>query len=1553
MSEFATTWLGLFADWSMRWGVLIAGLIVLFAVRPPRSVAVRLWLGRLVLAGGLAMPLFPHWWSIAWPRAERASVAAPPPPTLPAAGELPFPERPAEQPPPFVPPFAARAVEGDGGIEPLPPGVPRPAPAVIEAPIAESKNQEPRPAESFAVEWPVVLVCGWLVGCGYTFARLALGWWWLVRVRRRAEPVAGELLLEMQTIQNELGVRRPVVFLTSPAVAGPVLLGGRRPAVVVPPHFASHPATDRRATLLHELTHVACRDDWARLVEELVRAVFFFHPLVHWLLNRLSADRESYCDAAAVRRGIPPRDLARVLFEGAKSLGPGRSALAPAAIPIFHRNSVPKRIHQLLEADMDRWCQPLTARRATLALVVVLALCAGLGGLGWATAAPEPAPPPAEPVAAPAGDPIPGRDTSPTREVARVGTDAVITDGEVWQMVRQRVPDSEAATEAARKAREKELYREELKKLIERELIVSDFLTRIKKQKPRVLEEVTEETNRTAARQILALRKKNGNQSKAVFVASLAKQGITIESFERQLARNEMVRIYINDYLTNYPGAGEYEKLIVKLRQKITVTTADPALAGAPAVVGRNTTSTVRGRIVDAGGKPVMGATVVVDAFNPGLDGGRMITTSAADGRFTFDLTPDRKNWAVIFFSAGKSGFAPVAGHYVTSSREDIRLVLSPTAECTGTVKDPNGKPVRGAEVFCFSSQRMLLFRPEVVRGTPLEQLFYATTNEQGVFRSTSAPAGEALFLRARAPGFAEVTAGAPKRDPGAGRDPTPVSLKLEPEATIRGQVISRLPGFGFKTVWATLGEFKEHLLFDRIAPLDAEGRFTFKNLPAGSFNIYLVFPTGTRATARATTVTVKAGESLDTKLEIIEGVEVTGTVRISGAGQPVNRAVLTYRVGGPGEVQQYPPVFTDAAGEFRVSLPSGPANFGLITPPPGYGLLPQGLGERRIVIPSDAKTFAISEPFEMVRVRDRYTGRVVDASGKAIANATVKTQWTGAHDNTIPDPVTNAAGEFTCQYSPTSLLQPGLLAPLSVVTAAGRAFEVNALVPPDGVTEVRVPTHLGVNGPEDVKPLELAGVVVDGTGQPLAGVKVHLRPWADSPRNIVLTGLDGRFRISDDGGNGRVLVRFSKEGYSPVTVRQQQVGVKGLVIALDRETYFEGVVRGPDGKPVGGAVVRADEGLTEGNIRYTRSALWTETRADPQGRYRLYVQPNEYTIQVRAAGTGIVQLPATVIGHGQKRTLDLTLMPGVTFRAKVVDSISGKPVAGVKLYDWQRPEVAGLSDDNGEITIGELLPGRASFKVASTTHARWWSDQTITLSERRGPENPKTGFRRNFDNLAFNATTGMQPVTVTVEPAVRCAGRVLDPNGKPVAGATVSAVLPGSGNTLTGDTRFRAETIADGTFTLLLPATGAAEYNLMAHDGPYGTWRTWANGVLPPIKTTPGQTVNDLTLNLTRPAVVRGRVVDTKGRPVAGREICSQPTDGRESHYYSPTTTTKADGTFELRFVRPAAQQLSAAPFWSPGKEPPGLSKTPTLTLKEGEVAEGVTLTVGEEAEK
>ena len=174
-----------------------------------------------------------------------------------------------------------------------------------------------------------------------------------------------------------------------------------------------------------------------------------------------------------------------------------------------------------------------------------------------------------------------------------------------------------------------------------------------------------------------------------------------------------------------------------------------------------------------------------------------------------------------------------------------------------------------------------------------------------------------------------------------------------------------------------------------------------------------------------------------------------------------------------------------------------------------------------------------------------------------------------------------------------------------------------------------------------------------------------------------------------------------------------------------------------------------------------------------------------------------------------------------------------------------------------------------------------------------------------------------MEPVTIFTEKPVRITGKVFDPNGNTVTGATVSLARTGSGNSITGDTRYRFTTDENGTFEMIVPASNKAEYNLIAHDGKYNEWRNWGNGVAEPFHTEPGEELSGVELWLTEPATVRGSVVDKSGEPIIGRKVRAHAFDKLGNRYYDPTTETDTEGNFELKFIRPGKHYIQVYPFW------------------------------------
>ena len=147
---------------------------------------------------------------------------------------------------------------------------------------------------------------------------------------------------------------------------------------------------------------------------------------------------------------------------------------------------------------------------------------------------------------------------------------------------------------------------------------------------------------------------------------------------------------------------------------------------------------------------------------------------------------------------------------------------------------------------------------------------------------------------------------------------------------------------------------------------------------------------------------------------------------------------------------------------------------------------------------------------------------------------------------------------------------------------------------------------------------------------------------------------------------------------------------------------------------------------------------IWTEATTDDDGRYRLYAQADVYDIQVRIPGVGAARRSRTPLGADEAKSLDIALERGVTFRAEVVDSLTGDPVPGVRLWHSQHRGVEGRSKEDGIVEVPDMMPGPFQFEVEAPGYARWWSEEASTEWSRRKIDETRGGWQRNFDHIDF-----------------------------------------------------------------------------------------------------------------------------------------------------------------------------------------------------------------------
>ena len=173
-----------------------------------------------------------------------------------------------------------------------------------------------RPAINIPARWALFVFLSWALGAGVALVRLTMGLRHLRRLRRScAAIVAADLDAEVRKTVEAIGMSGSVTVTTSEYVRVPAAIGFWKRTIVLPTWALRElPAGDLNVILLHEFAHLRRWDDWSNLVQKIVRSLFFFHPAVWWIENRLSVEREMACDDAVLAQTANPHGYATCLI---------------------------------------------------------------------------------------------------------------------------------------------------------------------------------------------------------------------------------------------------------------------------------------------------------------------------------------------------------------------------------------------------------------------------------------------------------------------------------------------------------------------------------------------------------------------------------------------------------------------------------------------------------------------------------------------------------------------------------------------------------------------------------------------------------------------------------------------------------------------------------------------------------------------------------------------------------------------------------------------------------------------------------------------------------------------------------------------------------------------------------------------------------------------------------------------------------------------------------------------------------------------------------------
>jgi beta-lactamase regulating signal transducer with metallopeptidase domain len=243
-----------------------------------------------------------------------------------------------------------------------------PAPTVLAAPAEADAAWLPRAAAGVA-----------LTGVAAGLLWLALGFWGVARLGRRAEVVRDpEWLRTSHEAAEQLGLRRPVLLLRTRGSVMPATGGLLWPVIVVPDVAEEWPADRRRAVLAHELAHVKRFDCLTQALAQVACALFWWHPAVWYAARRLRVERERACDDLVLRAGTRPSEYAAHLLEIARAHR-GLRLATPALVSMARPSHLESRLLWVLDAARARGVP--SGRATALSLLAALLAAGSLSAL--------------------------------------------------------------------------------------------------------------------------------------------------------------------------------------------------------------------------------------------------------------------------------------------------------------------------------------------------------------------------------------------------------------------------------------------------------------------------------------------------------------------------------------------------------------------------------------------------------------------------------------------------------------------------------------------------------------------------------------------------------------------------------------------------------------------------------------------------------------------------------------------------------------------------------------------------------------------------------------------------------------------------------------------------------------------------------------------------------------------------------------------------------------------------------------------------------------------
>lgn len=199
---------------------------------------------------------------------------------------------------------------------------------------------------SFVERYAEIIISSWLIGCCFFLLRFTGGIIYIKKLVKESTAINNDLSKSLKKLNKKFRIHRQFLVKESLKITTPMVTGFIKPVILFPLGLINQLSVQEVESILaHEMAHIKRHDYILNFIQSLAEVLFYYHPAIWFISNRIRAERENCCDDMAIQFSGSSISYAKTLVKLQELKG---QVIQPALAFSGNAGSFKKRILRIL-----------------------------------------------------------------------------------------------------------------------------------------------------------------------------------------------------------------------------------------------------------------------------------------------------------------------------------------------------------------------------------------------------------------------------------------------------------------------------------------------------------------------------------------------------------------------------------------------------------------------------------------------------------------------------------------------------------------------------------------------------------------------------------------------------------------------------------------------------------------------------------------------------------------------------------------------------------------------------------------------------------------------------------------------------------------------------------------------------------------------------------------------------------------------------------------------------------------------------------------------------